>query len=53
MGLVHHTDAEREYDYDQQSPIGKLDKALEEAAKRDWTIVDMKTDWKAIFPFEH
>lgn len=53
MGLVHHTDAEREYAYDRQSPIGKLDTAWDEAAKRDWTVVDMKTDWKTIFPFEH
>jgi hypothetical protein len=53
IGLVHHTDAEREYAYDRQSPIGKLDKAWDEAAKRGWAIVDMKTDWKTIFPFEH
>jgi phosphoglycolate phosphatase-like HAD superfamily hydrolase len=50
MGLVHHTDAEREYAYDRQSHIGKLDKALDEATARGWTIVDMKRDWKAIFP---
>ncbi len=52
MGLVHHTDGEREYAYDRQSPIGKLDKALDEATKRGWTVVDMKRDWKRIFPFE-
>ena len=51
-GLVHHTDAEREYAYDRQSKIGKLDKALDEAAARNWTVVDMKRDWKAIFPDE-
>ena len=50
MGIVHHTDAEREYAYDRQSPIGKLDKALDEAARRGWTVVDMKRDWKTIFP---
>jgi hypothetical protein len=52
MGLVHHTDAEREYAYDRQSHIGKLDKAWDEAVKRGWTVVDMKADWKIIFPFE-
>src|SRR6185312_3327795 len=49
MGLVHHTDAEREYAYDRQSPIGKLDKALDEADAKGWTVVDMKRDWKRIF----
>ena len=52
MGLVHHTDAVREFAYDRQSHIGKLDKALDEAMQRKWVVVDMKTDWKAIFPFE-
>ena len=48
--IVHHTDAEREYAYDRKSPVGKLDKALDEAAERKWTVVDMKKDWKVIFP---
>ena len=48
--LVHHTDAEREWAYDRDSPIGKLDKAWDEAKKRRWTVVDMKQDWKAVFP---
>ena len=48
--LVHHTDAEREWAYDRQSAIGKLDKALDEAAAKHWTVVDMKDDWKTIFP---
>jgi phosphoglycolate phosphatase-like HAD superfamily hydrolase len=52
MGIVHHTDAEREWAYDRQSHVGKLDKALEEANQRDWTVVDMKKDWKRIFAFE-
>ena len=52
LGLVHHTDAEREYAYDRQSHIGKLDKALDEGTKRGWTIVDMKRDWKKVFAFE-
>lgn len=51
-GLVHHTDAEREFAYDRQSPVGKLDKALDEAAAKDWTVVDMKQDWKVIYPPE-
>lgn len=49
-GLVHHTDAEREYAYDRQSDFGKLDKALDEAMAKHWTVVDMKRDWKTIFP---
>ena len=52
MGLVHHTDAEREWAYDRTSHIGKLDKALDEANAKGWTVVDMKKDWKKIFPFE-
>jgi hypothetical protein len=49
-GIVHHTDAEREYAYDRQSHIGRLDKALDAAALNKWTVVDMKQDWKVIFP---
>jgi phosphoserine phosphatase len=49
--LVHHTDAEREFAYDRQSRVGRLDKALEAALDR-WTIVDMKRDWNIVFPFE-
>lgn len=48
-GIVHHTDAEREYAYDRQSKIGKLDKALDAATTGGWTVVDMKNDWKEIF----
>ena len=51
MGLVHHTDAEREWAYDRQSSIGRLDKGLDEAKERGWTVVSMKEDWKRIFPF--
>jgi len=50
MLLVHHTDAEREYAYDRQSSMGRLDKALDEANQKGWTVVDMKNDWKVIFP---
>jgi phosphoglycolate phosphatase-like HAD superfamily hydrolase len=52
MGLVHHTDAEREYAYDRQSKIGKLDKALDDAKAKGWTVVDMKRDWSKVFGFE-
>jgi phosphoserine phosphatase len=48
--LVHHTDAEREYAYDRNSSMGRLDKGLSEAAEKHWVVVDMKTDWKAMFP---
>jgi hypothetical protein len=47
---VHHTDAAREWAYDRTSPIGKLDKGLDEAAAKGWTVVDMKHDWKTIYP---
>jgi len=50
--IVHHTDAEREYAYDRQSHIGKLDKALDAAADNKWTVVDMKNDWKRVFAFQ-
>lgn len=50
--IVHHTDAEREYAYDRQSHFGKLDVALDAAAVNRWTVVDMKKDWKRIFPFD-
>jgi phosphoserine phosphatase len=48
--IVHHTDAEREYAYDRDSEFGRLDKALDAAAGNNWTVVDMKNDWKRIFP---
>ena len=50
--IVHHTDAEREWAYDRKSPIGRLEKALDEAPKRGWEVVDMKQDWKLIFSFQ-
>jgi hypothetical protein len=52
VGLVHHTDAEHEWAYDRQSSVGKLDKALDEANAKQWTVVDMARDWKRVFPFE-
>jgi len=50
--LVHHTDAEREWAYDRASSIGRLDKALDEAEVKGWTVIDMNRDWKVIYPFD-
>jgi phosphoserine phosphatase len=47
--IVHHTDADREWAYDRQSPVGRLDKGLDEANHKGWTLVDMKRDWKLIY----
>lgn len=48
--FVHHTDADREYAYDRDSHFGKLDKGLDAADENGWILIDMKTDWKTIFP---
>jgi phosphoglycolate phosphatase-like HAD superfamily hydrolase len=50
--LIHHTDAEREWAYDRDSHIGRLDKALDEAPLRGWVVVNMNEDWKDVFPGE-
>jgi hypothetical protein len=50
--IVHHTDAEREWAYDRDSHVGRLDKALAEADKNGWTVMDMKRDWKRIYPVD-
>ena len=52
MGLVHHTDGTREWAYDRNSAAGHLDAALTEAFERGWTIVNMKRDWKVVYPFQ-
>ncbi|TIM23532.1 MAG: haloacid dehalogenase-like hydrolase, partial [Mesorhizobium sp.] len=49
---VHHTDADREWAYDRDSSIGRLDKGLDEAGIMSWTIVDMKADWNKVFASE-
>ena len=49
---VHHTDADREWAYDRESSVGRLDKGLEEAAAKGWTVVSMKDDWKVVYPFQ-
>jgi phosphoserine phosphatase len=48
--IVHHDDAEREFAYDRESHIGKLDRGLDEAGKRGWTLVSMKNDWRTVYP---
>jgi len=48
--IVHHTDEAREFAYDRDSRLGKLDKALDEGNRKGWTITDMKKDWKTIYP---
>jgi phosphoserine phosphatase len=50
VGLVHHTDAEREWAYDRNSLVGKLNMALDEARSRDWLVVDMRQDWLSVYP---
>jgi len=52
MLYVHHTDSVREWAYDRESHIGHLDKGLDEANVKGWTVIDMEKDWKVIFPFE-
>jgi phosphoglycolate phosphatase-like HAD superfamily hydrolase len=49
-GIVHHTDGEREWAYDRDSKIGTLAQALDQGRAQGWTIVDMKSEWKAIYP---
>ncbi|HKK31315.1 MAG TPA: HAD family hydrolase [Alphaproteobacteria bacterium] len=48
--IIHHTDAEREWAYDRESHVGKLDRGLEEAGQRGWQLVDMKRDWSVVYP---
>lgn len=52
MLYLHHTDAQREWAYDRESHIGRLDKGLDQALNDGWTVIDMKKDWKLIYPFE-
>jgi phosphoserine phosphatase len=49
---VHHTDSIREWAYDRNSHIGRLDKGLDEANEKGWTVIDMEKDWRVIYPFE-
>ena len=50
--LLHHTDDKREFAYDKTSSVGRLDKALTYAKSHNWDVIDMKKDWKVIYPFE-
>jgi hypothetical protein len=50
--IIRHTDAEREWAYDRESHIGRLDQALDEAARQGWVVVDMKHDWGRVYGFE-
>jgi hypothetical protein len=49
---IHHTDSVREWKYDRNSAVGRLDKGLDEARNKNWTIVDMEADWEVVFPFQ-
>lgn len=48
--IVHHTDGAREYAYDRDSHVGRLDRGLDEAETRGWLLVDMAEDWQRIWP---
>lgn len=50
IGLIHHTDAGREWAYDRDSPVGRLDEALTEAGANGWLVVDMQQDWLSVYP---
>jgi hypothetical protein len=49
---IHHTDSDREWAYDRESSIGRFDKGLDEAREKGWTVSDMKSDWKVVYPFQ-
>jgi hypothetical protein len=49
---LHHTDNEREWAYDRESHIGQFNVGLDEAIEKKWTVIDMKNDWKVVYPFE-
>jgi len=48
--IIHHTDAKREFAYDRDSAVGRLDKGLTEAADNGWLVVDMANDWSVVYP---
>jgi phosphoglycolate phosphatase-like HAD superfamily hydrolase len=50
--IVHHTDGEREWAYDRASPVGQLVRGLDEAPKRGWLVIDMKREWRRIYPYQ-
>ncbi|MEM9247356.1 MAG: HAD family hydrolase [Pseudomonadota bacterium] len=48
--IIHHTDAEREFAYDREGPVGKLNRGLDEGPGKGWLIVDMAADWTRVWP---
>ena len=50
--LVHHDDAAREFKYDRDSKVGRLDKGLDEAERQNWNVISIKNDFRVVFPFE-
>jgi phosphoserine phosphatase len=48
--IVWHTDAVREYAYDRDTHVGRLDQGLALAPQLGWFLIDMKKDWKVVFP---
>ncbi len=48
--IVHHTDSEREFAYDRESHVGRLDRGLDESDERGWLVIDMARDWKSVWP---
>jgi hypothetical protein len=48
--ILRHTDAEREWAYDRESHVGRLDQALDQAAANNWLVVDMQRDWRTVYP---
>ena len=50
--LVWHTDPVREYAYDRQTTVGRLNEGLDLAPRLGWRLIDMKNDWKVVYPFE-
>jgi hypothetical protein len=50
--FVWHTDAVREYAYDRDTSVGRLNVGLDAASRHSWRLISMKDDWKVIFPYE-
>ncbi len=48
--LLHHDDGEREFAYDRKSHVGRLDRGLDEASRRGWHVVSMRSDWRTVYP---
>lgn len=50
--IIHHTDSLREFSYDRDSHVGKLSRGLDDASKFNRLIIDMKNDWKKVYPYD-